>query len=185
MTDQMLSCPMCGYKFDPANHAACESCPLQGGCQLVCCPHCGYEIVDVNRSRWASAAARLFSLGKFKGKHKASKRNRQRARHGGNSSRGGFHFPGRWWNAHQHPHRWRTTRSTLADVPLGCSVRVAGFSPSLNPDRRAHLQAYGLVPGYQVLVLQQSPVTVVRVENTELALECDLAEEIQVTTESN
>lgn len=69
---------------------------------------------------------------------------------------------------------------TLADVPPDCQAKVIGFLPGLPRERRAHLQAYGLVPGYWVRVIQQSPVTVVQVEHTELALERELARGVQV-----
>lgn len=65
--------------------------------------------------------------------------------------------------------------STLANVPPGGRATVVGFCERMNPERRAHLQSYGLVPGRAVHVVQQSPVTVVQVDHTELALEVDLA----------
>jgi Fe2+ transport system protein FeoA len=57
---------------------------------------------------------------------------------------------------------------------------VVGFADGVSPDRRARLQAYGLIPNYWVRVVQHSPVTVVRLDQTELALETELAGEIQV-----
>jgi Fe2+ transport system protein FeoA len=62
-------------------------------------------------------------------------------------------------------------------------MRVKGFLPGLTAERRAHLQAYGLSPGYWVEVIQHYPVTVVRVEHTELALEAGLACQVQVSPE--
>jgi Fe2+ transport system protein FeoA len=47
-------------------------------------------------------------------------------------------------------------------------------------NRRAHLQAYGLVPGHWVEVVQHSPVTIVLVDYTELALERDMARRVAV-----
>jgi rubredoxin len=41
---------MCGHVFEPAEHTACASCPLQKGCQLVRCPVCGFEMVDPQQS---------------------------------------------------------------------------------------------------------------------------------------
>lgn len=70
--------------------------------------------------------------------------------------------------------------TTLADVPAGRSVEVVGFSPNFPPDRRAYLQSYGLVLNYSVQVLQRSPVTIVRLDHLELALEHDLARGILV-----
>jgi len=71
--------------------------------------------------------------------------------------------------------------ATLADVPPGCKAKVLGFTQYLPPERLSHFQAFGLVPGHKVRVMQHSPVTVVQIEHTELALERDLAKEIQVT----
>jgi Fe2+ transport system protein FeoA len=71
--------------------------------------------------------------------------------------------------------------ATLADVPAGCKAKVLGFTQYLPPERLSHFQAFGLVPGQKVRVLQHSPVTVVQIEHTELALERDLAREIQIT----
>ena len=69
---------------------------------------------------------------------------------------------------------------TLAEVPAGCKARVQEFSEDLPSDRRAYLQAYGLVPDYWVQVLQHSPVTIIRLDHLELALENDLARSIKV-----
>lgn len=71
-------------------------------------------------------------------------------------------------------------KCTLAEVPPGCQARVTGFSSRLSPDRFAYLQAYGLVPGYWVRVIQHSPVVVVQIDHTELALELDLAGSVNV-----
>lgn len=61
MSTQLLTCTMCGHRFDPVEHSACQSCPLQKGCMLVCCPKCGYETVDVEQSALARLAARWLS----------------------------------------------------------------------------------------------------------------------------
>jgi len=70
--------------------------------------------------------------------------------------------------------------TTLAEVPAGCRVQVLAFSEDFPADRRAYLQAYGLVPDYWVQVLQHSPVTIVRLDHLELALENELARGIKV-----
>ncbi len=83
------------------------------------------------------------------------------------------------WFFHRRPRqrrrRGRHRGLSLADVPAGCRVRVLGFAEGFPPDRRAHLQAYGLVPDYTAKVLQQAPVTIVKIDHTELALENELA----------
>lgn len=52
---------------------------------------------------------------------------------------------------------------------------MIGFAEGFPPDRRAYLQAYGLVPDYTARVLQQAPVTILKIDHTELALENELA----------
>ena len=74
---------------------------------------------------------------------------------------------------------------TLADVLPGEEARLSGFSPDLPPERSAHLQAYGLVPGRFVRVLQQAPVTVVQIEHCEIALETELAGQVHVAQLTN
>lgn len=75
------------------------------------------------------------------------------------------------------------TAMTLNDVFPGGHARIAGFSEDLPAPQREHLQAYGLVEGRMVRVLQHSPATVVRVEHLELALETHLAGKIRVEAE--
>jgi Fe2+ transport system protein FeoA len=74
----------------------------------------------------------------------------------------------------------RKIDTTLADVTPGSTAKIRGFCGKISGERCSHLQAYGLVPGNLVKVLQHSPVTVVQIDHTELAMEVDLACEIQV-----
>jgi len=71
--------------------------------------------------------------------------------------------------------------TSLVDIPPGGQTRVVGFLAGLSDERKAHLQSYGLTPGTWVRVVQHSPVTVIQVEQLELALESDLARQVQVT----
>jgi Fe2+ transport system protein FeoA len=57
---------------------------------------------------------------------------------------------------------------------------VIGFSAGFPSDRRAYLQSYGLVIDYWVQVVQHSPITIVRLDHIELALENELASGIIV-----
>ncbi len=68
----------------------------------------------------------------------------------------------------------------LIDVPPGHEISVRGFSESISASNLAHLQAYGVVLGQKLFIQQQSPVTMVRFEHTELALDRDLAQNILV-----
>lgn len=77
-------------------------------------------------------------------------------------------------------HKQNTTSApgTLAALAPGCQARVTGFGPRLTPEQRAHLQAYGVIPGHSLSVIQHLPVTVALIEHTELALESGVAAQI-------
>ena len=145
MSQQDIQCSMCGQRFDPEQHIACQACPMHSGCNLVCCPACGYQTVDPGRSK-------MVRLARFFTKLRSSSGSAQD----------------------------RKDKTTLADVPAGCRAKVVGFSAGFPLDRRVYLQSYGLVLNYSVQVVQHSPVTIVRLDHIELALENDLARGILV-----
>jgi hypothetical protein len=66
---------MCGHRFDPAVHIACQACPLQNGCQLTCCPVCGFEMVNPDRSILARLARRWLGLKTEQTIHDSSQRS--------------------------------------------------------------------------------------------------------------
>jgi len=156
-----ITCAMCGYTFDPAQHRGCAACPLQSGCQLACCPNCGYEVVDPSQS----VLARTFA--KFLGKLSREKSNTQRM----NTK-----------NEDQldltHDEPVTTAGQRLTNFSPGSSARILGFAPDVSSDRKAQLQAYGVVPGNSLWVRQHRPVTVIQIDHTELAFETDLADSI-------
>jgi len=39
-----LTCPICGGEL-AEQVTACNSCPMNAGCDMVCCENCGYETV--------------------------------------------------------------------------------------------------------------------------------------------
>lgn len=69
---------------------------------------------------------------------------------------------------------------TLRDVPAGNPVVIKGYLDQMPAHRRTQLMAYGLHPGQLVKICQQYPVTIIQIDFTELALEWDLAEAVQV-----
>ncbi|MBN1147764.1 MAG: ferrous iron transport protein A [Anaerolineales bacterium] len=79
----------------------------------------------------------------------------------------------------------RQGRLTLADIPPGRRMRVKGFSACLPAERQAHLQAYGLIVGHFIRVLQHAPITVIQIEHTELALEGGLARLVEVEEDTH
>jgi len=68
----------------------------------------------------------------------------------------------------------RDGQRTLAGVKPGLEVSVTGFLDAAGGQQQ-HLQAYGLLPGRRIRVLAQHPVTIVQIEQTELAFEGALA----------
>lgn len=77
----------------------------------------------------------------------------------------------------------RADHPSLLDVPPGGVARVVAFN-GMSTSQVESLQAYGLIPGRQVRVRQHAPVTVIEVENIELALENDLARQVKVEREN-
>jgi Fe2+ transport system protein FeoA len=69
--------------------------------------------------------------------------------------------------------------ASLAEVAPGRRARVEALD-ELTTRRRHELQAYGLAPGRAIEVVQQLPVTLVRVEQVELALEREIARRIRI-----
>jgi len=146
-----MTCPMCGHVYDPAAAQACAACPLHRGCIMACCPACGYTAVDPNRSSLARWLAAFFNRGTTAGTPRARE------------------------DVADDPQR----DLLLAELSPGDEASVVAFEGPA-ADRRAQLQAYGLVPGRRVRVVQQKPVTVLLVDHTELAIEGDLARGVRV-----
>lgn len=73
-----------------------------------------------------------------------------------------------------------TAGRTLVDVRPGERGAVRGFGPGVPTAQREQLQAYGISTGQEVVVVQHSPVTIIQVDHTELALEAEVAETVLV-----
>lgn len=72
---------------------------------------------------------------------------------------------------------------TLGDLSPGARARIISLK-NLPGHARDRLLALGLVPGRRVEVIRQTPVTLVRAEHSELALEAEMADGIIVETET-
>lgn len=68
---------------------------------------------------------------------------------------------------------------TLDRAPEGKTVRILRFGP-IGAEQGRHLQAYGLLPGRTVFILSHKPMTILQVEQTELALETSVAQSVFV-----
>ena len=94
---------------------------------------------------------------------------------------------GRGWNrrwgrgAHRHHRRkpcwWAAL--PLTELPVGQMAEVTDIL-SRRESRLAHLSTYGLVPGSFVRLEQRYPAYVVRVGETEVTLDTEIAREIIV-----
>lgn len=81
---------------------------------------------------------------------------------------------------HSHrPIHHQLAKPTLAGARPGHEVAIVGFAGGTG-DLHERLLAYGLIPGRTLRVLAQKPLTVVQVEHTELALERELADCVEV-----
>ena len=76
------------------------------------------------------------------------------------------------------------THHNLSEVPPGSVVVVKGYG-DLPLTARHFLQSYGILPGRQVRVVSQRPVTIVQIEHTELAFEFSVAREILILNPEN
>jgi Fe2+ transport system protein FeoA len=72
-----------------------------------------------------------------------------------------------------------TGTNSLDKIDPGMEVRVASLE-QLPEAIRITLQAYGVLPGKLIRVLQHNPETVIEVESTELAFEKEVAEKVVV-----
>lgn len=73
----------------------------------------------------------------------------------------------------------------IARVPLsfllpGVKAHVEDIDDTIDPTQREQLVAYGLAPNRPLLVLQQRPMTIVMIDEVELALEASIARHIWV-----
>jgi Fe2+ transport system protein FeoA len=153
MMATQFTCPLCGHGFDPAAHLACRTCPLHTGCRLVCCPSCGHTTVDQGQSRlvrWITG---------FLDRTSAQQQDRS--------------------TVVQLTEQVCGSQCALTDLPLDRRARVVDVS-ALPAAQREQLQGYGILPGCVLRVTQRTPVTVVQIEHTELAIETEVARAVCV-----
>jgi Fe2+ transport system protein FeoA len=73
----------------------------------------------------------------------------------------------------------------VARVPLsfllpGATAHVEDIDDAVSATQREQLVAYGLAPGRPLVVLQQRPMTIVMIDEVELALEAGVARHVWV-----
>lgn len=145
-----IHCPLCGYEFDPGRLECHSKCPMGQRCALICCPNCGYQMPDEART------------------HVVSWLRRRLARLASVSE--------------PRPERQAATiedHCPLSRLPVGTTAQVAAIR-SARSARLERLSLLGIVPGSEVRLEQRWPAIVIRVGETELSLDEDVADQIIV-----
>jgi hypothetical protein len=68
----LITCAVCGFRFDPEEHPGCSACPLHVGCATACCPNCGASNINPQRSRLARLVERLLVRKNNEATHEAA-----------------------------------------------------------------------------------------------------------------
>lgn len=153
MADDLLTCPLCGFEFAPADTACHHGCPLKTACNLTRCPLCEYEFPATPKS--VSWLQNLF-------------RRRQRVRRPEPATAGGETCPDRGGRV-----------STVREMSGGEQAEVMHLETG-DADRSNALAVFGLTPGSEVTLVQRHPSYVLQVGETLLALDADVADTIVV-----
>jgi Fe2+ transport system protein FeoA len=61
MAEHFVTCPLCGFEFEPGDTVCEHGCPLRSACGLVRCPGCDYEFPETPKA--ISWLRRLFGRG--------------------------------------------------------------------------------------------------------------------------
>ncbi len=147
------TCPLCGLAFSRGDALCHHGCPLAEMCHLVACPGCGYEFPQRPRAPQLS--------GEDEARQGARPRFLERL----------FHI-----GRHQEP-TLSPQAPTVCDLDCGTRARVLHLTGERSRDA---LAVFGLVPGADFELLQKVPAYVLRVGETELALDADVARRILV-----
>jgi Fe2+ transport system protein FeoA len=146
-----MKCGLCGHKFTQDEVRCHPACPLVGNCPVVCCPRCGYQTPDESRST-------LLRLGR---------RARALARRG-------------WRHRRGAPLMDEQGKALpLSELRAGRVGRVAYIGTD-DSRRLEQLSSLGIVPGVVIRLLQNQLAAVVRVGETEVAIDFDIARQIYV-----
>ncbi len=152
-------CPLCRSTLDPdAQARACRHCPLHHlteGCALrmIRCSVCGYHSFATEVEEIADGAETTDA--------------EQRERIPDTAP------------ASPAPTAATAVERRLDELPSAGNAVVTGFN-GLSERATRRLMAYGLVPGARVTLLQRRPAYILRVGQSELALEAEIAASVHV-----
>lgn len=144
-------CPLCQFSFD--SRKACGGCGVVKGCMLIRCPKCGYEFAE--ESKIVEGIKTI--INRFRRKEDIREREACRP---------------------EHP-------AVLTDaIPLteACSsnfYRIV-FIPPKNKARLNRLAVLGILPGSNIRIHQKKPTYVIRIGETDVALDEEVVREIYV-----
>ena len=173
--DAMITCVTCGLTYSVSQgRDSCVRCPLHEDCSTSCCPKCGTSNINPDKSRLARWLERILTPRLAQGTEESVAETDEASRGEDSSDLSGGLRHRKQMRRRQGHHLY-----TLADVQPGREVQITGYG-ELNSSQRQHLQAYGLLPGRRVRALSQHPVTIVQVEQTELAFERGIAARVLV-----
>ena len=206
--DAMITCVTCGLTYSVSQgRDSCARCPLHEDCSTSCCPKCGTSNINPDKSRLARWLQRILTPRLAQGtnapvvvpaeaqnsspKIRTSDFGSRPLHSGTKCAEGGGEGVSIFAPIIAPPSakpvearqaqapKARAKQRTLAGVQPGREVQITGYG-DLNGSQRQHLQGYGLLPGRRVKVLSQHPVTIVQVEQTELAFERNVASRVLV-----
>jgi len=168
--DPVITCVACGLTYRVSQgRDSCGQCPLHKDCSTSCCPKCGTSNINPDKSRLARWVQQFFVRQPVPVLRQAQE---------GQPVEGPVAVPRQAREDQlaeaQGDQPVEAPVRTLAGVKPGREVSVTGYG-DLSGGQRQHLQAYGLLPGRRVRVIAQRPVTIVQVEETELAFEGGIA----------
>jgi Fe2+ transport system protein FeoA len=165
-----LTCPVCGYQYESGPEGACGPCPLHSDCAMACCPACGHTTINTEKSAVVNLFRKLFKSG---GKVEQAKTNQPLTVHVRQDQSD-------LASSINEPVLIKEDVKTLDDVIPGETIKIDGFATALSLQHQLRLQAFGVEPGQSLSIIQQHPVTIVKVGHTELAVEHYLAHQIYV-----
>jgi ferrous iron transport protein A len=148
----MVRCALCGFEFDEQAMLCHSQCPLADGCAILCCPNCGYQFVDESKSSLAGWLRGLLARRKP----------------------GAAPRPG----AASRPPAGAVGMS-LTGLQPGQTAEVLEIA-SNDPSRLVRLSVLGVAPGSAVTLEQRFPAYLIRVGETQLSLDSEVAQEIRV-----
>lgn len=160
---------MCGFEFARGDTLCSHGCPLGALCRMVRCPACEYEFNETREPGAGTSWSPLRRLWR-RARRWWSERSPGTGRAGRRRSSGG--------DASAGSAVWARVRPAVEARP-GERVEILCLGREEGSRARA-LAVFGLVPGARALVLQQRPATVLRVDETELALDREIARDILV-----